>query len=100
MPEPANAETNKNIDWFIFTAGAAILIAVVSAIITAPGSSAEVINSLYEYVTTRLGVIYVITAILIFGFLLWLALSPHGKVVLGDQQQPEHSTYSWASMRR
>ncbi|MCH8863029.1 MAG: BCCT family transporter [Proteobacteria bacterium] len=98
MQDPPRQEPVKNIDWFIFGTGSAILTAFVLTIIATPESSAAAINSLYEFVTTRIGVIYVVTAILVFGFLLWLALSQYGNVVLGDRLQPEHSTYSWASM--
>lgn len=74
------------------------MLGVVATIVVAPGWSSAAINRLYEFVTTRIGVVYILTAILTLGFLLWLALSRHGRVVFGDQQRPEHSTFTWASM--
>ncbi len=90
--------TSKDVDWFIFGTGSAILLTVVLIILIAPQASSLVIQQLYDFVTIRVGVIYIITAILTLGFLLWLALSHHGRVVLGDSNIPEHSTFSWASM--
>lgn len=99
MNKPTNESANSNeIDWFIFGAGSGILLAVVITILVAPQSSASSINALYEFVTGGAGVVYIITAISTLGFLLWLALSRYGRVVLGDSNIPEHSTFSWASM--
>ncbi len=90
--------SSKEVDWFIFGAGSAILLGVVLIILIAPEASSRFIQQLYELVTVRAGVIYVITAIFTLGFLVWLALSRYGRVVLGDSDTPEHSSFAWASM--
>jgi|TARA_B100000959_G_scaffold284416_1_gene356002 BCCT family betaine/carnitine transporter len=96
--ELSSEQTSKHVDWFIFCTGSAVLLAVVVTLLSAPEWSASAIDQLYEVVTTRVGVIYVLAAIMTLGFLLWLALSTHGMVVLGDKAIPVHSTYHWASM--
>jgi len=87
-----------NIDWFIFGAGSLLLLVVVSLILTFPEDSSTFIEQLYETVTVRIGVVYVIAAIAILVFLLWLALGPFGNTVLGMERKPSYSRFSWASM--
>ncbi len=89
---------SKRVDWFIFSGGCAILLLVIVPIIVVPEDSVNLINRLFSFLTKRLGVLYVIAAVATLTFLLWIALSKHGKVVLGGEGSPVHSDFSWASM--
>ena len=91
-------QTDKKIDWFIFTSACGILLVVILPIVIAPEWSVTAVNQLFNFLTRRLGVIYIIAAVLTLTFLLWIALSHHGNVILGGDGHPVHSTFSWASM--
>jgi len=92
----SNSETP--VDWFIFSAGLLILLTIAGAIVFAPEFSFMAITRANEFITSRFGVLYIIAAVAILIFLLWIALSKHGNTILGDQDQPEHSMFSWAAM--
>lgn len=87
-----------NIDWFIFGTGSGFLVTILIWIISFPDFSSAAIDSLYEFVTTSAGVFYVIAAISVLGFLLWLAFSRYGQIVFGDVPEPIHSNFAWVSM--
>jgi len=93
-----SAANTQSIDWFIFSGGLILLVAIVATILIAPQWSAAAIDRFYVFITTRLGVLYVIAAILSLGFLLFIAISRHGDLLLGSEQGPEYSHFSWASM--
>lgn len=88
----------RTIDRFIFAGGLLILVVIVSTILVAPQWSANAIDRFYVFITTRFGVLYVIAAILTLCFLLFIAISQHGKLILGAEAVPEYSRFSWASM--
>ena len=86
---PISTDTDSHthepaVDWFIFVLGAVILFSVVVPIVLAPQWSEGVINETYAFLTTRFGVLYVITAVSTFTFLIWLACSGYGRLQLGD----------------
>ena len=85
------------VDWFIFVLGAGILFSVVLPIVIAPDWSAGAINQTFEFLTTRFGVLYVVTAVGTIMFLLWLACSRYGRLQLGSGDA-EYNEFAWASM--
>ncbi|MEJ6704472.1 MAG: BCCT family transporter [Pseudomonadales bacterium] len=86
------------VDWFIFGVGCLILLAIIVPLVVAPQWSGDMINATFDKVTSELGVFYVIAAIATLGFLLWIAISPYGRVRLGDIENRTFSNFSWASM--
>jgi choline-glycine betaine transporter len=88
----------QSVDKFIFSGGLLLLVVIVGSILIAPQWSAMAIERFYVFITTRMGVFYVIAAILTLGFLLFIAISSHGDLVLGPDDGPEYGRYSWASM--
>ncbi len=90
IPEP-------EVDWFIFWGGTLILLAVVIPIVFIPDLSKQVIQSVFTWITTELGVLYVVTATLTIGFLLVVAVSDWGRIVLGEPDEA-YSMFSWISM--
>lgn len=56
------------------------------------------IAKFYDFISIRLGVLYVIAAILTLGFLLFIAISQHGELILGSDAVPEYGHFSWVSM--
>lgn len=95
-PEPDDGQTN--IDWFLFGAGAIGIMAVCGPLILFPDTSKETLATAFDFVTSRLGTIYLAGALAVLLFLLGLAFSRFGKVRLGSDSAPEHGAFSWASM--
>ena len=90
---------SPRIDWFIFIVGSALLLSVVIPIVVAPEWSVGLVNSAFAFLTQHLGVYYVLTACLVFAFLLWIALGKAGNIVLGPEDTPPaYSKFSWAAM--
>ena len=96
--EPSVDIESGNVDWFVFGSAALILFSVIILLASYPERSSVFINELYLFVTSRVGVVYILTGTLVLGFLLWLSLSKYGSVVFGDVSEPEYSEFSWISM--
>ena len=88
----------KNVDWVLFSFGTLLLSLVVAMIVIFPDFSAASINRLYQNVTSQFGVLYVFIAITLLIFLLSVAISKHGNVVLGNTNKLAYSHFSWAAM--
>ena len=86
------------IDWFIFGSAALILFSLTILLASHPESSAAIINKFYIFVTSTVGVLYILAGTLVLSFLIWLSLSKYGTVVFGEEVQPEYSEFSWCSM--
>jgi BCCT family betaine/carnitine transporter len=94
-----NNPSKSGIDWFIFFGGTICLAAIVIPIVLAPEWSAVLINEAFIILTQHLGVFYVIAACLIFFFLIGIAVSSFGRIVLGPEGcKSPYSRFSWAAM--
>ena len=91
-------DTSDNVDWILFGSGLAILVSIVIIIVLFPEWSTSGIDSLYQYLTSKFGVLYVYAAALTLGFLLFVGFSQYGNIVLGDTEKPQYSEFSWAAM--
>ncbi|PIC63486.1 choline transporter [Sporosarcina sp. P13] len=75
------------------------LLALSLPIIIFPTKSAEIINSINEFIITNLGSFYIWFGLFCFGFCIWVSFSKYGKVLLGDRgEKPEFGKFSWAGM--
>jgi len=82
----------------VFLGGCGVLLTCIAPIVLAPEWSTAAIGSLFGFLTQSHGIVYVCTAIATLTFLLYIAISEHGNVVLGGTGSPAYSTFSWASM--
>jgi len=98
--ESANATNDQpRVDWFIFIAGSAILLMIVLPAAFAPSWTSNKIDIAYRFITQTFGIYYIIAAVAITVFLMWIALSRKGSRLLGPPgTKPAYSTFSWASM--
>jgi BCCT family betaine/carnitine transporter len=87
-----------NVDWQLFIAGSVILFSSVLVIVVFPEWSGATIDRLYVSTTSRFGILYVITAVALLFFLLYVAVSKYGTIILGDDAKAAYSHFSWASM--
>ncbi|WP_085991121.1 BCCT family transporter [Oceanobacillus senegalensis] len=89
----------KLIDWPTFIGAFLILLAVTVPLILFPEAGAEVINMANTFMTTKLGVFYILLGISSLFFLLYVAFSKHGRIKLGSREvKREFNTFSWAAM--
>jgi BCCT family betaine/carnitine transporter len=99
MPIKQFRDVDHNIDWFIFTVTAALVVGVCLPLILYPEAGGEMVSAAFDFVTTYFGFAYIWAAMATLGFLLWIALGRYGRVRLGPADcTPEFSTFSWASM--
>ena len=75
-----------------------VVISLTTLLTSYPERSADIINEFYIFVTSTVGVFYILAGTFVLSFLIWLSLSKYGVVVFGDQAQPEYSEFSWCSM--
>jgi len=62
----------------------------------APEKTDQALNKAYDYVATNLGSTYLILGICILVFLLYLALSKYGNLILGQKdEEPEYGMFGW-----
>jgi BCCT family betaine/carnitine transporter len=92
------ADAKENVDWMLFGIALAILLSVVLTIVVFPDRSTAGIDILYQYLTSKFGVLYVCAAVLTLSLLLFVAISQYGNIILGDIKTPQYSEYSWAAM--
>ncbi len=95
--QPTETGGRREIDWFIFCASALIVYLVCIPLGLYPNAGAEALNTAFEFVTERLGVVYILFAAFALVFLLYLAFSRYGSIRLGDAPA-EFSDFSWAAM--
>ena len=86
-------------DWPIFTTSIVTLLAIAGPLMVWPEAGGRLVDTLYAFLTSQLGVVYIWAGTATLVFVLWLALGRHGGVVLGAPGvSPSFSTYSWVSM--
>lgn len=86
-------------DWPVFVTALILLVSACIPLFLFPARSENVIKQSYAWITNDLGIFYLWGAIGVLVFCIWIALSRHGSIRLGEPDaKPQFSTYSWASM--
>ena len=86
-------------DGRIFGFSLGILLAVVLPLMIWPEAGGELLDAAYDFITVRLGVVYLWSGVAVLVFVLWLALGRHGDVRLGPPDgKPRFGLFSWISM--
>ncbi|SEA16499.1 betaine/carnitine transporter, BCCT family [Thalassobacillus cyri] len=89
----------KLIDWPTFIGAFVLLLGVVVPLIIFPEAGVEVVNQANTFMTSNFGVLYLIMGLLVFAFLIFVAFSANGHILLGDEgEKPEFNSFSWAAM--
>ncbi|MFB4163815.1 BCCT family transporter [Alteribacillus sp. JSM 102045] len=91
---------NKNImDWPTFFGALFLLIVIAAPLVLIPDYGEAVVTSANTFITENFGVLYLLIGMILFIFLLYIAFSRYGRIVLGSRGvQPEFNTLTWAAM--
>jgi choline/glycine/proline betaine transport protein len=83
----------------VFFPAAGIIIAFVLCGVIFVDTVARAFSSIQGFIATSLGWFYILAVTLFLVFVIFLALSPYGRIRLGpDDAQPEYSYLSWFAM--
>ena len=89
----------SRIDWPSFAICALILVGASIPLFVYPFASEAALESLYGYIASELGALYLFASIATIGFLVWLGLSRYGSAKLGEPDElPEFREISWVGM--
>jgi len=99
MAENKNEDGPRQTDWTLFAATVGVILLASVPMVLARERAAHYITLAYEAITGNFGVLYLVYGIGVLVFLLYLAASRFGPVVLGaDHDQVEFSTPTWVAM--
>ncbi len=89
----------RKIDRVLFFTAAISVLAVCIPMGVMPERAGQVVEELYNWIATNLGISYQCFGIGTILFLVWLSLSRYGRIRLGGEgDKPDFSTFSWAGM--
>ncbi|MFK2825511.1 BCCT family transporter [Bacillus sp. B190/17] len=89
----------SRIDKFIFTTALLVLGAFTVPVLLNPEKGNQFLGSVLGLISGKFGSLYLLVTFVIFGVLLYLAMSKYGNIKLGDEKdRPEFSTASWIGL--
>jgi len=92
-------ERQLQLDLPVFAICVAVVLSISVPVWEAPLAAASMLSRIYEWIEANLGFAFIWAAVGATIFLLWLALSRHGKRTLGGiDAKPEFSKFSWIGM--
>ena len=82
---------------FLISGGLLILLLMFSVFF--PGDAVNFFNGLKSSILNTFGWFYILSVVILFGFAMWLSVSPYGELRLGpDGSKPEYNRASWYAM--
>ena len=99
MTDPDDPSLSPRIDKPVFSISLIVLVVVTGGLILEPKQSLSILQGLHHFMTHDLGWLFLGSVFLGLIWLAWLAMSRHGKIVLGDPDKgPDYSNISWLGM--
>lgn len=101
MNEQSTVDSASSVrpNWPVLIGSSVLIVGIAVWAIILPDQAGGVIGSAVGWVATNLGWYYILTATLVLGFVVYLALSKMGKVKLGpDHSKPQFRLFTWMSM--
>ena len=97
---PTIADRNgSKVNWQVLVTSSLIILAFSIWAIFAPDNAAGTMKTIVGWVGVNVGWIYVVTVTVVIGFVIWVAISPEGKVRMGpDHSRPQYNLLTWAAM--
>lgn len=91
--------TRKVIEPAIFWPSVVLVLLTSIPLILFPEAGKVIVNDLFAWLTGTFGWLFLLTGISSFGFMLWLAYGPLGRIKLGSADEaPEFSKLAWLTM--
>ena len=88
-----------HINWSVLIVSSIVIVAFSIWAIFMPAIASTTMKTVVDWIATNLGWYYVITMVMVIGFVLWVALSKEGSVRLGpDDSRPQYKLGTWAAM--
>lgn len=88
-----------HINWSVLIVSSVVIVAFSIWAIFMPAIASTTMKTVVDWIATNLGWYYVITMVMVIGFVLWVALSKEGSVRLGpDDSRPQYKLGTWAAM--
>lgn len=88
-----------HINWSVLIVSSVVIVAFSIWAILMPINASTTMKIVVDWIATNLGWYYVITMVMVIGFVLWVALSKEGSIRLGpDDSQPQYKLGTWAAM--
>ncbi len=83
----------------VFLVSAAIILSFVALGAAMPEQVGDAFGRVQEFIVSTFGWFYIVSVGFFLLFVLWLLVSPYGRIRLGkDDDEPEYSTASWFAM--
>lgn len=99
QPMPSAPSPDSSATGPVFVASVLLIGAVVLCGVLAPEAVGNLFGALQAWILDRLGWFYLLAVAVFLGFVLYLALSRHGRVKLGpNHAEPDFSYNSWFAM--
>ncbi|CAL4861000.1 choline BCCT transporter BetT [Microbacterium sp. MM2322] len=93
------AQTTVRPNWPVLIGSSILIVGIAVWAIVLPDQAGGAIGSAVGWVATNLGWYYILTATVVLGFVVYLALSPMGRTKLGpDHSRPQFRLFTWMSM--
>ncbi len=87
------------INWRVLVTSSLVITAFSIWAITMPVDARLTMQSVVDWIATKLGWYYVLTMALVIGFVIWVALSKEGDIRLGpDHSRPQYKLATWVAM--
>ncbi|WP_459611515.1 choline BCCT transporter BetT [Corynebacterium urogenitale] len=91
--------TAPKVNWPVFGISSVGVLAIVLWAWLDKDNAETVLGNVTAWISTNLGWFYILTATIVVGFVLWVAMSKNGKLRLGpDHSKPQFRLFSWAAM--
>lgn len=88
-----------HINWSVLIISSLVIVAFSMWAIFLPINASTTMKAMVDWIATNLGWYYVITMVMVIGFVLWVALSKEGSIRLGpDDSRPQYKLGTWAAM--
>ena len=91
--------TAPKVNWPVFSISSIGVLAIVVWAWLGKENAETVLGNVTGWISTNFGWFYILTATVVVGFVLWVAMSKNGKLRLGpDHSKPQFRLFSWAAM--